>query len=155
MRTWVWFIVALALLVGLGGCASAPPRIEGNRYIDIEAGYSFEMPPRWKVANHTPFFLEDDIKAIIDPTTCQILTNQSETTAILTVSFEYSFRWRTSMNLDELTFVPTIESRQLEKEILKAIRLRLKSEIPQSRYHALRAAGDSSELGKQIKASSR
>ncbi len=97
MRNGLRLFASSVLFIGLCGCASTPHEIEENRYLDKESDYSFEMPPRWKVANHTPFFLKDDIKAILDPEGCQILTNPTETAAILAVSFEHSFRW-TQMN---------------------------------------------------------
>jgi len=124
MRNWILFT---SLLVLIFGCATTPPKIEENRYVDQESGFSFEMPPTWKVVNRIPLILEDDINAIIAPEGCLILTNPSETAAILTLSFEHSFRW-IQMGLDELTFVPTIESEQIEGEILKTISLKLKSE---------------------------
>ena len=93
MGNGFWFFAASVFFIGLCGCATTPHEIEENKYLDKESGYSFEMPTKWKVANQIPLFLEDGIKAILDPEGCQILTNPSETAAILAVSFEHSFRW--------------------------------------------------------------
>ena len=122
MRNRVSCLAALVLFIGLAACATSPAKIDGKRYNVKKCGCSIEIPPSWKIANRIPFFIENDIKAIIDPAGCLILTNQGENAVILSFVTGHSLRW------SELDFsVQTIEKIELEDAFDKMINDKLRS----------------------------
>lgn len=83
MRNWTWIPIALTMFIGLGGCVTTPPKIEGTRYTGSDLSYSLVVPSGWTLYERIPediqqgaglnFSKDDDGLFLFNPSTDGVL----------------------------------------------------------------------------------
>lgn len=120
MRRWVRFLVASTLILSLFGCATIPPKIEGNRYVNTEFGFSAEIPDGWIPYDELADARRHRIDSIIKTEGRLILADSSSNGIIVTSGYRNNDYW-SDLKLDLYQGVPVFFKEQITSSITKTI----------------------------------
>jgi hypothetical protein len=120
MRNWILLLVASTLIMGLTGCATTTPKIDVNKYLNKEFGFSAVIPDGWIPYNELTDAQRQRIDSLIKTEGILVLADSSSNGILAASGYRNSDYW-SNLNLDLYRGVPVFFKEQITNSITKTI----------------------------------